>query len=332
MSCVTVAVPVLNGAGRLAAVLDAVRAQQVGRELELLVCDSGSTDGSVGVARQRGARLIEIARTSFQHGATRNLLMEQATGEHVAFLTQDAKPDGVAWLATLLSGFHEAPRVGLAFGPYRALPAASATTARELSEWFASLAPDGAARVDRLTDAERDAPAAALLGARGFFTDANGCVSKAAWREVPFRSIPYAEDQQLAVDMLRAGWAKVFVPGAVVEHSHEYSPWQRVQRCFDEWRALREVYGFVEPLTVTTVRDRVLAPAKADVRWARARGATPAAQAALAGRAALHHAARTAGAALGSRHDRLPASVRRRLSLESRATFAPVDRDNGERA
>ena len=69
------------------------------------------------------------------------------------------------------------------------------------------------------------------------------------------------------------------------------------------------------------------------MRWARARGdaraATVVPRAALAARATLHHAARTAGAALGSRHDRLPAGVRRRLSLESRATFPPIDRDNG---
>jgi len=70
------------------------------------------------------------------------------------------------------------------------------------------------------------------------------------------------------------------------------------------------------------LRDRVLSPA-------RARGATPAAQVALAARAAVHHAARTTGAALGSRHDRLPEAVRRALSLESRATFPPIDRENG---
>ena len=47
-------------------------------------------------------------------------------------------------------------------------------------------------------------PARALLGRRGFFTDANGCVAKAAWESVPFRPIGYAEDHMLAHDMLRA--------------------------------------------------------------------------------------------------------------------------------
>ena len=325
MSVVTVALPVLDGGDRLAAVLDAVAAQEVDHEVELLVCDSGSTDGSVAVARDRGARLLQIARADFSHGGTRNLLMEQAAGEHVAFLTQDARPLTPTWLAALLAGFTQAPDIGLTFGPYRAAPGASASTARELSSWFASLAPDGRSRIDRLDFADRELPAATLLGARGFFTDANGCVARAAWRVVPFRSIPYAEDQQLAVDMLRAGYAKVFVPGAAVEHSHEYSARRRVQRCFDEWRALREIYGFVEPLTASTLRDRVLSPARADVRWARARGANAAALAPMAVRAVVHHGARTVGAALGSRHDHLPTGLRRRLSLESRATFEPID-------
>lgn len=328
MSLVTVAVPVLDGGSRLATVLDAVRSQEIDRGVDLLVCDSGSTDGSQRVAREHGAQLLQIEREQFSHGRTRNLLMEQAAGEHVAFLTQDAQPARRTWLASLLSGFAEATDVGLAFGPYLARPDASATTTRELTTWFASLSPDGRPRVDRLAAGDRATPAAQLLGARGFFTDANGCLAKAAWREVPFRDIPYAEDQQLAMDMMRAGYAKVFVPDAAVEHSHEYSALRRVQRCFDEWRALREVYGFVAPLTSTTLRDHVLSPVRADVRWARARGATSAQSGALAASALAHHAARTAGAALGSRHDRLPQEVCRRLSLESRATFPPIDREN----
>jgi len=323
---VTVAVPVRDGGERLARVLDAVRAQQTARSVELLVCDSGSRDASVAVARDRGARLLQIAPHEFSHGATRNLLAREAAGAHVVFLTQDAVPATPRWLDALLGGFELASDVALAFGPYVPQPDATPMTARELEGFFASFGPG---RVDRLAEAERALGPRHLLGPRGFFTDANGAVARAAWERVPFRDIPYAEDQQLAVDMLRVGYAKAFVPAAAVEHSHEYAPHRRVQRCFDEWRALREVYGFEEPLTRTTLRDRVLAPAKADVRWARERGATPSEQAALAARAAVHHAARTAGAALGSRHDRLPAGLRRRLSLESRATFPPVHRENG---
>lgn len=326
MADVTVALPIRDAGPRLARVLTAVREQHTDREVELLVCDSGSRDGSAEVARAHGARVLRIEPHEFSHGATRNLLAREAAGAHVVFLTQDAVPATPQWLDALLGAFALGDDVALAFGPYVPQPDASVSTARELECFFASF---GSERVDRLRDDERALHARHLLGPRGFFTDANGAVARAAWERVPFREVPYAEDQQLAVDMLRAGYAKAYVVAAAVEHSHEYAPHRRVQRCFDEWRALREVYGFEEPLTPTTLRDRVLAPVKADVRWARERGAPAAEQAAVAARAAIHHAARTAGAALGSRHERLPAGLRRRLSLESRATFPPIERENG---
>ncbi len=56
---VTVAIPVRDGGELLARTLAALARQTV--EHELLVCDSGSTDGSLVLARAHGARVIEIA-------------------------------------------------------------------------------------------------------------------------------------------------------------------------------------------------------------------------------------------------------------------------------
>ena len=319
---VTVAIPTRNGGARLAQVLQAVRAQRTRRSVELLVCDSQSTDGSAQVARDHGARVLRIAAADFSHGGTRNLLAAEARGGHVVFLTQDAKPARDDWLETLLSGFAEAADVGLVFGPYEPLPGASVMVRRELTAWFASFAADGGPRVDRLAPGERDLPARELLGRRAFFTDANGAISRAAWERVPFREIAYAEDHGLAIDMLRAGFAKVYVPGAAVEHSHDYRSGELLRRSFDEWRGLREIYGWVEPLRVLAVRDKVLIPARDDVRLVRAEGASHAAIAAAAACATAHHAIRLAGALAGSRADRIPRSVRGRLSLERRNSFA----------
>ena len=47
---------------------------------------------------------------------------------------------------------------------------------------------------------------------------------------------------------------------------------------------------------------------------------------------ARHHLLRTTGALLGSHADRLPAGVRRRLSHEGRAGFAPLELDADPRA
>src|SRR3954463_14509782 len=108
---VTVAIPVRNAGPELERVLRAVADQQVDREVEVLICDSGSTDGSAALARAHGAEVFEIDPAEFSHGGTRNLLVERARGSHVALLTQDAVPVGRAWLRRLLSGFDLAPKV-----------------------------------------------------------------------------------------------------------------------------------------------------------------------------------------------------------------------------
>jgi glycosyltransferase involved in cell wall biosynthesis len=315
---VTVAIPVRDGATMLEQTLGAVNAQRLapGLSLELIVCDSGSRDGSVAIARGHGADVIEIPAESFSHGETRNLLMRQAQGEHVAFLTQDAVPADELWLATLLGGFALAEDVGLAFGPYLPRADASPMVARELTEWFRSFSPDASPRIDRLDASDRDAPVCALLGPRGFFTDANGCVARSAWESVPFRRVAYAEDHALAHDMLRFGLAKAYVPKAAVIHSHEYSEWDWLRRSFDESRALREVYGFAPSMNIRTLALQVWGLVGADRRWDRRTSPHRPAPWLLV-RSLRHHALRTAGALFGARADRLPEAVVRRLSLEA---------------
>jgi rhamnosyltransferase len=321
---VTVAVPVLNGGPRLARVLAAVRGQELDRPVELLVADSGSRDGSLEVARDHGARVLEVAPGGFSHGGTRNALARAARGAHVAFLTQDALPLGRDWLARLLAGFELADDVGLVFGPYVAQPGASHWVRRELAQFFAAMAPDGEPVVQRAPERPGwDRHPTALT----FFSDANGCVARAAWERVPYREVAYAEDQMLAVDMLRAGFAKVYAPAAAVEHSHELGSRDQFRRFFDEWRGLREVYGHVEPAAPRWVARRVAREVRADRAFLRSEGVRGAPLARGTAQSLRFQLLRAAGAALGSRADRLPTAVRRRLSLEGRGGFEPVGRD-----
>jgi rhamnosyltransferase len=320
MSQVTVAIPVRDGATALSGTLAALARQTV--EHDLLVCDSGSLDGSVGLAREHGARVLEIDPESFNHGAVRNLLMSEASGTHVALLSQDAEPADERWLERLLGGFALAESVGLVYGPYLPRADASIPVRQELDQWFRSLSPDGAPRLDRLEPAERDLPLVDLVGRRGFFTDANACISRDAWSKVPFRAVPYAEDRVLALDMLRAGYAKAFLPAAAVLHSHDYTSLQQLRRSFDEWRGLREVYGWREPAGLMHLARQVrgaLGNAR-EIGWD---GAAPAPR--VLADVTRYHVLRLTGALLGSRAERLPPSLRRRLSLEGRASFVPLE-------
>jgi rhamnosyltransferase len=294
---------------------------------ELLVCDSGSTDGSVALARSHGARVLEIEPRSFSHGGTRNLLMEHCSGASVAFLTQDAEPASELWLERLLGGFELGDDVAIVYGPYFPRPGAAPAVREELERWFSSLSPDGTPQVERLRPQERSLPAVRLMGGRGFFTDANACLARWAWERIPFREVPYAEDRVLAIDMLRAGYAKAFVPQAGVLHSHDYTALEELRRSFDEWRGLREVYGWREPASPAHLTRQLRGALGQIRRDLIGEGVSSEQRRATLGAAGRHHALRLAGALLGSRADLLPSTIRRRLSLERRAGFAMLDLD-----
>jgi glycosyltransferase involved in cell wall biosynthesis len=323
MPDVSVAIPVRDGGEPFAELLRALSSQTVAHEL--VICDSGSRDRSPGLAQSHGARLVQIAPQRFSHGATRNLLMRETSGAHVALLTQDAVPADERWLERLLEGFALAQDVALVYGPYRPRPQAALAVRLELDGWFDSLSPDGSPQVERLGERERGSlTTAELMGRRGFFTDANACIARAAWERVPFREVPYAEDRVLAIDMLRAGYAKAFVPQAAVIHSHAYSPTEQLRRSFDEWRGLREVYGWREPASPRHLLSRLrgaLGQARGALKDERR---SPARRAKALARVGVHQVASLCGALLGSRAEHMPAFVRRALSLERRAGFSPL--------
>ena len=261
---------------------------------------------------RHGATVYEIDRSEFSHGGTRNLLMERSSGDRVAFLTQDATPAHDGWLAALLRGFDRADDVGLVYGPYVPRPDAPHWVRRELTEFFG---PDPAL-----------VRGAQPFGAETFYSSANGALSRAAWSEVPFRQVSYAEDQLLATDMLAAGWSKAYEPGAAAMHSHHYPPAEVFGRLFDEFRALRELHGHVEQIgvryTLGTMRQQVAR----DRAFLRAEGVTGAALDRGTLESLRFYAIRAAAAALGTRAGALPAPLRAALSRDGRGDFSPLER------
>jgi rhamnosyltransferase len=304
---VSVAVPVLDGGPLFRELLAAVRAQRIDADVEIVVIDSGSSDDSVDAARAHGAVVETIPRAAFSHGGTRNRLMELASGDVVAFLTQDALPADDGWLAALVGGFALAGDVALTCGPHRARQDASSMVRHELDGFFARFG--DAPRVDRGT---------AGLGPASFFSSANGAVARWAWERVPFRAVGYAEDHFLAADMLRAGLAKAYVPEAAVVHSHDYGGLGWLRRVFDEFSALHDVHGLREPLSPRWIAARVRNDVAAE-RAALARDGVHGRALDSATLGALrYHVQRALGRSLGTNADRLPGPLRARLSHEGR--------------
>jgi rhamnosyltransferase len=301
---VSVAVPVLDGGPLFRELLAAVRAQRLDAEVEIVVVDSGSRDGSADAARAHGAVVETIPRAAFSHGGTRNRLMELSSGDVVAFLTQDALPAGDGWLAALAGGFSLGADIGLVCGPQRARQDASPMVRHDLDAFFA-----------RFGDAPRVDRGEAGLGPETFFSSANGAVARWAWQRVPFRAVAYAEDHFLAADMLRAGLAKAYVPDAAVVHSHDYPGLGTLRRAYDDFSALHDVHGLREPLSPRFLAARVRNDVTAE-RAALARDGVHGRELDAATVAALrYHAQRALGRSLGTNADRLPRALRTRLSF-----------------
>ncbi|WP_067482151.1 glycosyltransferase family 2 protein [Actinomadura hibisca] len=101
----TVVICTLNGAGRIARPLDALAAQTVRDELEIIVVDDGSVDGSGDIARERGLPVVRHERNRGL-SAARNTGMRAATAPFVAFVDDDCEP-APRWAELLLAGYED---------------------------------------------------------------------------------------------------------------------------------------------------------------------------------------------------------------------------------
>ena len=163
-------------------------------------------------------------------------------------------------------------------------------------------------------------------------------VARWAWERVPYREVPYAEDQLLGRELIEAGFAKVFHPDARVLHSHDYPPVAFFRRYFDEFRSLREVLGLRQPWGPRQTPRDVRGLMGADKRWLEEQGVQrprPRPAAARVGPPPCRRVWRARSSARAPTGCRAP--LRRLLSLEGRDSFAPhevpgalLERGDGE--
>lgn len=91
MPRVSVVIPVFNAEKYLAECLDSVLGQTL-RDIEVLCVDDGSTDASPRILAERAARdgrIRVISRENAGAGAARNVALDAATGDAVAFMDPD---------------------------------------------------------------------------------------------------------------------------------------------------------------------------------------------------------------------------------------------------
>lgn len=237
---VSIVVPTRNGASTLPALLHAIASQHDRAARELIVVDSGSTDGTLELARAAADHVIEIAPARFNHGTTRNLGIGRACGRFVVLTVQDARPLSPDWLSHLLAPLREHPGVAGAFARQVARPEASAVTRAQLSQWAASQPAPRVVTLDPDTFAQL-APAERLM--RCAFDNVCSAIRRAVWETTPFAPTPIAEDLEWSRNVLLSGHAIAYAPDAVVEHSHDRGARYELARTWVLHQQLFRLFG-----------------------------------------------------------------------------------------
>jgi len=179
---------------------------------QVIVVDSGSTDGTQAIVESFPTTLVQIRPEEFTYGYALNLGVAHVDAEIVATLSAHSLPAGPDWLRNLLKPFSR-PRVVGVYG--RQLPRQNAT----LFELVGM----------RLTGVLGDTPR--LLDRRPLFSNANGGFRRSLWLEHPFdERVGGAEDIAWVRTMQERGYLIAYEPSAAVYHSHGEPLWRHLRR------------------------------------------------------------------------------------------------------
>lgn len=238
----TVIIPAYNGRDYLRSLLVAVFNQKLAEKFEVLIIDSGSTDGTLNIIKDfPKVRLHRIPNSEFGHGKTRNLAAEMAKGEFLVYLSQDAVPSHNRWLEFMLEPFMLSNKVFCVFGKQIPRAHCDAVTKREVSGVFNSLGPDHSIMINRKFSLFSGQYTDEYLT---FFSDVNSAVRKDyILKKIPYRDVTYSEDQLLGQDVLEQGYLKAYAPKGSVYHSNEYSLRNYYRRKFDEYLGMYDSLG-----------------------------------------------------------------------------------------
>ena len=250
---ISVVIPVKNGAPWLERLFEALLRQTLAGRTEIIVVDSGSQDESLAIIGRYPVRLLGIDPASFNHGLTRQLGAEAATGEYIVMTVQDALPADDRWLEKLLAGFENEQVAGVC--GQQVVPH---DPAMNPVQWFRPLSsadrfsysfPNPASFLSLPPDTKR-----AVCG----WDDVTAMYRRKALLKVRFRKTIFGEDAQWAQDALLQGYTIVYNNEARVYHYHHEDATFCFKRTFTELYYSYRLFG-VKPMKKPWLRPMLSA-------------------------------------------------------------------------
>jgi mycofactocin glycosyltransferase len=199
----TIVVPALNAADTIDECVESLFALRYPSELELVVVDNGSQDGTRAALERFGDRIVVLEETTRGPGAARNAGVRRARGDVVAFTDADCTVDA-NWLRELVEPLAD-PEVGIAGGTILARP--------------------GANPAELFGETIHDQRAAILVWKPPYAITMNWASRRAVLLETGLfdERLRRCEDVDLSWRIGRAGYSLVHRPQAIVRHRNERS-------------------------------------------------------------------------------------------------------------
>lgn len=234
-----------NEAWAIEDTLKQVFAQDYSGEIELIVIDSGSNDGSHEIIQRYNPKEFIILKPgTYVPGKVLNQGFRLATAEWVIFLNSDATPANDQWLPKLLKAALECQKPGALFSRQIPREDCQAVHAHDYERCF------GPKRESANWD--------------HFFSMVSCIASRKLGLSHPIREdLQYAEDDAWTRELKANGYSIELVPDSIVIHSHNYTPEQAYKRAKGDAIAVAQA-GNIPNVKRAWHRD-VLLPAIRDV-------------------------------------------------------------------
>lgn len=228
MPLVSIVMRSMNDAGLISATLDAIGNQEF-RDFEMLNVDSSSTDGTFEIIRRYNPdNSCQIAPESYIPGKVLNSAIDRCRGQIIVFNNSDCIPRNPKWLGNLIRPLQEDEQVVAAFGNQEPRPDARPLVRKDYRRAFG----DGTLSANW----------------QHFFSLATAAAKADVLRTHKFaENLQYSEDVEWSYRMKQLGFKIVYVPDAVVEHSHNYTLPEVWKRFYQEGLAEGGIYGSGKP-------------------------------------------------------------------------------------
>lgn len=233
----SIIIPTYNGVKTIHRLLKKLQVSLVNYTNEVIVIDSGSTDGTIKIVKKYkknglNIHIIQINKKDFNHGLTRNIGIQAAQGEYLCFFSQDVLPIENEIFRYYLEDFNKFPNAVGVFGKNYPFPKTPIIQQIESDcRWE---------RIDKYVDQNGillqslKTPFLPYIKKYHlewyFFSNTASCYRRSFLANHLFIKVIHGEDIIMGRTIITSGFEKVYDKRCSVYHSHNLNIFEYFQR------------------------------------------------------------------------------------------------------